>query len=127
MAWRLWLPRLSMTTMSPGASVGSRICSKQARKLNPLIWSIDDAGRFHAVAAQRGQEGQRAPAPVPHLGHQAPAAQRAPMAAGHVGLGPGLVDEHQATGIKPVLILLPPLPPAGHVGAILLGGEQAFF
>jgi len=24
-------------------------------------------------------------------------------------------------------MLLPPLPPAGHVGTILLGGEQAFF
>jgi hypothetical protein len=62
-----------------------------------------------------------------HLGHQTPAAQRAPVAPRHVGLGPGLVDEHQATRIKPALIFLPLLPPAGHVGAILLGGEQAFF
>jgi hypothetical protein len=37
------------------------------------------------------------------------------------------VDKYQATGIKPALMLLPPQAPARHVGAILLGGEQAFF
>ena len=36
-AWPLWLPRLSMMTMSPGLSVGTRNCSTQAVKLRPLI------------------------------------------------------------------------------------------
>jgi hypothetical protein len=44
----------------------------------------------------------------------------------HVGLRPGLVDEDQALGINPPLILPPLRPPARHVGAILLGGVQAF-
>jgi hypothetical protein len=47
--------------------------------------------------------------------------------AGHIGLGPGLVDEDQAVRIKTPLILLPLGAPAGDVGAVLLGGEQAFF
>jgi hypothetical protein len=88
---------------------------------------IDDAGRVDPVAAQGRQEGQCASATVRHLGDQARAAQRAPAAAGHVGLGPGLVDEDQAPWVKPALILLPPQPPQGDVGPVLLAGVQAFF
>jgi len=39
----------------------------------------------------------------------------------------GLVDEHQASGVKPALMCLPPDPAAGDVGAILLAGVQRFF
>ncbi len=88
---------------------------------------VDDAGRLDPVAAQGGQEGQRVPAAVRHLGNQARPTPRASVAAGHVGLGPGLVDEDQAPGIKPALILLPPGAPSGDVGPILLAGVQAFF
>jgi hypothetical protein len=49
------------------------------------------------------------------------------MAARHIGLGPGLVDEDQASRINPTLIGLPLRPPARDVRAILLGGVQAFF
>jgi hypothetical protein len=49
------------------------------------------------------------------------------MPAGHVGLGPGLVDEYQPLGVKPALIGLPPDPAASDVGAILLAGVQSFF
>jgi hypothetical protein len=72
-------------------------------------------------------EGERAPAPLWHLGDQTLAAPTAAALAGHVGLGPGLVDENQAARIKALLVLLPPGAPAGDVRAILLGGEQAFF
>src|SRR3954451_24660254 len=84
---------------------------------------VDDAGRRDAVAAQRGQEGQRAPTAVRHLGDQAGAAGASPMPPGHVGLGPGFIDEDQTFGLKPALVFLPPLAPAGDVGAILLAGE----
>jgi hypothetical protein len=50
----------------------------------------------------------------------------ATMGAGHVGLGPGLVDEDEARGIKPVLVLAPLHPSPGDGGTILLAGEQAF-
>ena len=46
---------------------------------------------------------------------------------GHVGLGPGLVDEHQAGGVDPTLIQNPLRPPARDIGAILLGCDQRLF
>jgi hypothetical protein len=55
------------------------------------------------------------------------AARRAAVAAGHVGLGPGLVDKDQARGIKPPLIFFPLRAPPGDVRPILLAGVQAFF
>ena len=58
---------------------------------------------------------------------QSLAARRAPVGACHVGLGPGLVDEDEARGIKPALILLPLCPPPRDVRAILLAGVQAVF
>src|SRR5262245_61473075 len=60
-------------------------------------------------------------------GTLAGAARTAPVAAGHVGLGPSFVEEHQAPRVKPALMHLPPRPPSGDVGAILLAGVQAFF
>jgi hypothetical protein len=51
----------------------------------------------------------------------------ASVPAGHVGLGPSLVDEDQAPRVKSALMLLPPGSPPSHVGAILLAGVQAFF
>jgi hypothetical protein len=49
------------------------------------------------------------------------------MPSGHVGLGPGLVDKDQAFGGKLALVFLPPLAPAGNVGAVLFAGMQALF
>jgi len=48
------------------------------------------------------------------------------MGAGHVGLGPGLVDKDQARGGDAVLMAAPPLALGGDVGSLLLGGVQAF-
>jgi hypothetical protein len=84
-------------------------------------------GAVMRVVAQRRQKGQRGPAAVRHLGDQPRAAATAAMAAGHVGFGPSLVDEHQAPRVKPALMRLPPGPAAGDVGAILLAGVQDFF
>jgi len=88
---------------------------------------IDDAGSIEPIGAQGGQERQRAPAAVRDFRDQSLAARRAPVGACHVGLGPGLVDEDEARGIKPALILLPLCPPPRDVRAILLAGVQAFF
>jgi hypothetical protein len=73
------------------------------------------------------QERQRAPAAVRYLGQQPSTARAAPVPAGHVGLGPGFVDEDQAPGIKPTLVHLPAGAAPGDVGAILFAGVQAFF
>jgi hypothetical protein len=92
-----------------------------------LIGPSMTQGALDAVAAQGGEKGERAPAPLWHLGDQTLAALTAAALAGHVGLGPGLIDEDQAARIKAPLVLLPLDPPASDVGAVLLGGEQAFF
>jgi hypothetical protein len=49
------------------------------------------------------------------------------MGAGHVGLGPGLVDEDQACRIDAALMAAPALALGGDVRPMLLGGVQAFF
>jgi hypothetical protein len=36
-------------------------------------------------------------------------------------------DEDQAFGVKPALVFLPPLAPAGDVGAVPFAGVQALF
>lgn len=65
-------------------------------------WSIDP------VVAQDGDEGQRAPLAEGRLGMEPLAPPRPTMGAGHIGLGPGLIDKDEARGSKLALILLPP-------------------
>ena len=89
--------------------------------------SVDHAGSVDAVMAQSGKEGQGPPSAMRGLCDQSLAASRTAMSAGHVGLGPGLVDEDEARRIKPPLILSPLCPSPGDVGTILLAGVQAFF
>ena len=47
--------------------------------------------------------------------------------AGHVGGGPGLVDEDEPGGIKPALAPAPCRARGGHVRARLFGGMRGFF
>ena len=88
---------------------------------------IDEPGRFDPIMAQSCDEGHRVPVSIRHLGehsdaNRSPTAQRC-----HVGLGPGLVDEHQAGRINQFLIM-PPLQAAPRdVGAILFACEYRFF
>ena len=49
------------------------------------------------------------------------------MTAGHVRLGPGLIQEHEPARIKLALRALPPAAVLRDVRPILLGGRQAFF
>jgi hypothetical protein len=55
------------------------------------------------------------------------AAPAAPVAARHVGRGPGLVDEDQPVGIEVELILEPLFASDQDVGAILFGGVRGLF
>jgi hypothetical protein len=116
-----------MTTTSPGLKGGHQKLLDIGAKAGAVDRPVDDAGSGDAVVAQRRQKGQGAPAAVRHLGDEPRAAAAAPVPAGHVGLGPGLVDEHQALGVKPALMHLPAGAPTGDVGAVLLAGVQAFF
>ena len=89
--------------------------------------SIEDARGGDAIVTKGGQEGHGRPVPVRHLGVQWLATPVPTMAAGHVGLGPRLVDEDQPPGIDAGLVLLPPGPPTSDVRAILFAGEHGFF
>ena len=89
--------------------------------------AVEDAGRAEPVRSQPGEEGHGAPVaagrePLEALALLRPAAQRR-----HVGLDPGLIDEHQAIRLQPALERLPSRPLASHGGARLLEGEQGFF
>jgi hypothetical protein len=74
-----------------------------------------------------GDAAHRLPQPVRHGGHQALAARGAAARAGHVGGGPGLIEEHQPHGIEPRRRLDPSPARFGYVGTVLLGGAQPVF
>lgn len=88
---------------------------------------VEHARRRQPVAAQCGQEGERAPVTMRGKTTQAfallpPATQRR-----HVGLDPCLINEHQPPGIE-IRLKRPPAPsPPGYVGTSMLKGEQCFF
>ena len=88
---------------------------------------IEQAGRFDAVVAQRGEESCGLPAAMRNLVDEALSLRRPAAQAGHVGLGPGFVDEDQAGGVNPRLIGSPLLASPGDIGTILLAGEHGFF
>ena len=96
-------------------------------KAGPVDRLIEDARCIDPVAAQRGDEGHGAPMAIGHLGVQPLALGRPAPERGHVGLGPGLVDEDEMPGIKPPLILAPLRAPPCDLGAQLFGGKNAFF
>ena len=89
--------------------------------------AIEDTRRGQAVVAERRHEGQRVPVPLGPGRAQPLAPGAAAMTAGHVRLGPGLIEEHEPARIQLALRALP-LPAAlRDVRPILLGGRQAFF
>ena len=89
--------------------------------------AVEDAGSGHAVVAQRRYESQRLPVPVGAGCPQPLAPGAAAMAAGHVRLGPGLIQEHEAPRVKLALRALPLSAALHDVRPLLLGGHQTFF
>jgi hypothetical protein len=64
---------------------------------------------------------------VRHFGDEALAARGPAVKAGHVGPGPGLVDEHQARRIDALLMASPAHAVALDVRTILLARDQRLF
>ena len=109
----------------------------EALAVDPSPWSlgpvafpwldIEKAWGLDAVAAQGGEEAQRAPVAMRVMAWQAIPARCPTAQGGHVRLHPGFVNEDQPLRVDPVLMPAPPLPPAGHVGPVNLAGQRAFF
>src|SRR3954452_7096684 len=96
----------------PGAAPPMRITASWSRSVGPT--------EYKCVARVRGHHGELPSDREITLDRTNPI-QACP------GAGRGLVDKDQTFGIKPALVFLPPLAPAGDVGAVLLAGVQAFF
>lgn len=80
-----------------------------------------------AVMRQSRDKGGRHPVSMRRLGKELPAFMTPAMAAGHGGVGPGLIDEHQACKVEVRLPRLPQLPRQRDVRTILFGREYRFF
>lgn len=89
--------------------------------------SVEDAWGRKFVAAQRPDEGQRAPVAVRSKAAQTLALRSPAVVRRHVGLDPCLINEDQSGRVKARLKGTPTSSPAGNVGAGLLKGEQCFF
>jgi hypothetical protein len=89
--------------------------------------AVEQAGRIDAVIAQGGKKRRGLPAAMRNLVDEALAFRRPAAQAGHVGLRPGLVDEHQAPGIDAALIGSPSFAVAAYVRAILLTRDEGLF
>lgn len=88
---------------------------------------VNDPGSDDAVLAQGGHEGHGIPVPEGRATDQACATFGPAPERGHVGLRPGLINEHQPFQIDAALTRLPAGALAGDAGPLLLTGEQCFF
>src|SRR3954469_10348516 len=107
----LWLRRLSSRTMSPGASVGTSICSTPAfagagAGAKPLAvdGALEHIGRADPGRSQSSNQGGLLPVTVRDRRPQPQTARAPAITARHVRGGPGLVDEDQAIGIERGLV-----------------------
>ncbi len=89
--------------------------------------SVEHGRGVDPVMAERGKEGERLPVTERHLGTQPLSTRGAAMGPRHIGLGPGLINEDEATWIEPTLVAFPTRPSAYNVTPILLAGQYAFF
>src|SRR4051812_1863817 len=118
--WLLWLDRLSITTRSPGASVGTSTSFTYSRKRSPLM---EPSSIWVAVAPL-----SRSPATSVvflRLPCGIGARRRTPRGARpyrrHVGGRKALVDEHEPLRLESELAFEPVLALLHDVGPILLG------
>lgn len=89
--------------------------------------AIEHKGGSDAIVAKGGNESRRLPMTVRYFGIKPLTAPAASMRGRHVGLRPGLINEHEVLGIELLLALSPAVPFGRDVRPILLGGADGFF
>src|SRR5450755_114691 len=89
--------------------------------------ALDGHGSGDTIAANRRNHRRGAPMTERRVIVDPLAFGRAAAQPGHVGLGPGLVDEDQPAAVPLTLDRAPPLTTGFDVGALLLAGVQRFF
>src|SRR3954463_2627761 len=88
---------------------------------------IEHEGRHKAARAQPGHKGGCLPAPVRDTDPKASSPRSPPVAPGHGGGSPGLVEEHQPLGIEVELALEPGRASLADIRAVLLGRVRGLF
>ena len=89
--------------------------------------AVEHHGRGHALQPERADEGGRLPVPVGDRCATPFAAQRAAVAPGHLGRGPGLVDKDEPFRLQIGLGFEPRLAPVQDVSPLLFAGVRGFF
>ena len=89
--------------------------------------AVHHQGGDDPVMAQARDESGFAPVAKGGAPRETVSLWAAAMAAHHVGLGPGFVEEDDAFGIETMLFSAPLLPRGGHIRPLLLVGENRFF
>ena len=88
---------------------------------------LNEPRRIDPIMAQCRQESHGLPTAVRNFGGQPVSARGPSPQGGHVGPGPGLVDEDQTLRFDAVLIFSPLGSPPGDVGTIAFASHHAFF
>jgi hypothetical protein len=96
-------------------------------RLDAVHWTIKQHRRIDTIQSQCGQERERPPFPKWRPRHESFAAWSPTPNWGHVRLDPGLVNEHKAPRIEPVLHAPPLATAKRNISPSLLGGVQRFF
>ncbi len=116
-------PHMSMMTISPGLSAGTRL----SRKDRAVDRAVEQTRSCNTIVAQGRDEGHGLPTLEWRLADHAAAARPPSAKRCHVGLCPGLIDKNQALGIDAALVFAPLFASALNVFAILFLGGCGFF
>jgi hypothetical protein len=110
-----------------GPQIGHENVGDVGFELVAIDRPIEHHRRDHAGHAQPGHQRGGFAVAMRKTHAQALAFGAATMAAGHVGGGPGLVDEHEAFRVQIDLAIEPVVPLLQDVGAVLLDCMSSLF
>lgn len=123
----LCVARLSRTTTSSGLERRHQSLPEPRQEHLPVHRALEHPGRARPVQPDSGDERAALIVPVGDAGREPLPHGRPAMQAGHPGIGPAFVHEHQPFGGDGGQLFRPSASLFGHVGPVLFGGVQRFF